>query len=407
VTPRASVWIPSYNHASYLPAAIESVLGQTLTDLELVIADDGSSDGSLEIAERYGAAHPDRITVLTHPGHANRGCAATGNLARSRLTGRFMLGLASDDMLYPDALERQVTILERNPDVGLVYGYAHLVDDGGRRVPGVRTFGVDLTRGGRFVERLVQGNQVPAITVMLRRECLLDAGEEDATLVYSDWELWVRAAAHWDVRFNPRPLAMYRVHGRNTGINIARATNLERSREVTAVLRDRAERVGGRLADPRVRAALDLQLAFQSFAAGDGPSAVASLRSAFERDPSLARDPRWLGDWLRERLLDSLLPADRDDFGSWATATIAAAVAPRAARRFQCEAAAAEHEARAIRLALDGRPTAARSAAVTAIGRSPRRLGDRRLLTLIADSFVGGAPANGLRVAKRRLLGHR
>lgn len=405
--PLVTVWMPSYNHADYLPAAIESVLEQTLDESELVIADDGSRDGSLEIAERYAAAHPDRISVLTHPGHANRGVGPTGNLARSRPRGRFMLGLASDDMLYPDALERQVEILERHADAGFVYGYAHLVDDQGRRLPGVRAFGVDLTRRGRFVERLVQGNQIPAMTVMLRRECVLDAGDEDPSLAYSDWELWVRAAAHWDVRFNPRPVAMYRVHGANTGINIDRGTNLQRSLQVTNALRERAPRIGGRLAGARVRATLELQLGFQSFALGDLAQAEAGVGAAFDRDPSLADDARWLGDWLSARLLDPLLPEDAQDFAAWFTSAVLPSLRPDAARRFRRDAKAAEHEVRAIRLAGAGHGARAGRAAVAAIGRSPRRLADRRLLTVLVDSPARGSLGRGLRTAKRRVAGYR
>jgi glycosyltransferase involved in cell wall biosynthesis len=64
--PRVSVLIPSYNHARFLPAAIDSALGQTFPDVEVIVADDGSSDGSLEVAERYAAAHPSRVRVPIH-----------------------------------------------------------------------------------------------------------------------------------------------------------------------------------------------------------------------------------------------------------------------------------------------------------------------------------------------------
>ena len=80
--PTVSICIPSYNHAPYLPAAIESALGQTYRDLEVVIVDDGSTDDSLEIARAYERREPERVRVLTHPGHVNRGTAATANLAR-------------------------------------------------------------------------------------------------------------------------------------------------------------------------------------------------------------------------------------------------------------------------------------------------------------------------------------
>ena len=102
--PRVSVCIPSYNHAPYLPAAIESVLGQTFADFELVIVDDGSTDNSLEVAETYAARHPSKVRVHTHPGRLNRGISETVNLAYRLTRGEFWMGVPSDDVLHPDKL---------------------------------------------------------------------------------------------------------------------------------------------------------------------------------------------------------------------------------------------------------------------------------------------------------------
>src|SRR3954465_12690440 len=99
MAPLVSVVMLSYNHAPYLPAAIESVLGQTVEDLELVIGEDGATDGSLDIARHYAEADS-RVRVLTHPGHENRGIGATVNLVRGATSGSYQLGLPSDDMLY-------------------------------------------------------------------------------------------------------------------------------------------------------------------------------------------------------------------------------------------------------------------------------------------------------------------
>src|SRR5436305_575955 len=85
-------------------------------------------------------------------------------------------------------------------------------------------------------------------------ENLEQVGEEHPRLVYGDWERQARAAAHWEVGFIPRAMASCRVHGRNTSIDVPRETMVERQLDVTMVLRDRAVAVGGRLAEPRVRA---------------------------------------------------------------------------------------------------------------------------------------------------------
>src|SRR5947208_8738167 len=102
--PIVSVCIASYNHAHYLPAALDSILSQTLQDFEVVVVDDGSSDQSLLILQDY-AARDRRIRVFTHPGHSNRGIAASWNLAFEQSTGQFLTWIGSDDAIYPENLE--------------------------------------------------------------------------------------------------------------------------------------------------------------------------------------------------------------------------------------------------------------------------------------------------------------
>jgi alpha-1,3-rhamnosyltransferase len=409
MAPLVSVVMASYNHAPYLSAAIESVRAQTLESLELVVVDDGSTDGSVDIATRYAEADP-RVLVLTHPDQAHRGIGESANLARSATRGRYLFGLPSDDVLLSDTLERGVAFLEGHPDVGWVYGYADLIDAQGRRIEQegrrgrqVVRFGTDLTGGGRIVERLVQWNSIPAMTVMWRRECRDQTGEEHPSLVYSDWELQTRAAAHWEVAFIPRVLALYRVHGANTSLDVARETRVARQLEVTKVLRERAPSVGGRLAEPRIRAALELQMGYLRFAAGE-QGAEADLRAAFERDASLAGDARWLSDWLWARPLDELLLGKGPDFARWFDGAVRALLEPPAARTMRREAGAVRAQARAIRLARAGRLVGAGSSVLVAWALSPRRLRDRRLTSVLLDAAVRTRAGSTARRARRRLL---
>jgi hypothetical protein len=240
---------------------------------------------------------------------------------------------------------------------------------------------------------------------MFRRDCLDQAGEHDPALAYQDWELFVRAAAHWEVGFIPRALAEYRIHSTNVSLGVSRATNVERALEVTSVLRERAPRVGGRLAEPRVRATIELQMCFLCFAGGDVPVAQTALEAAFAHDPSLAGDGRWLADWLWSRELDDLLPEDGPDFVPWLAARALPRLDAAAARVFRREVAAVEAGARALRLARAGRSAAAFRSALAAGVRSPRRVRDRRLGAVLLDSSAPAA--RSVRFAKRNLLRHR
>jgi glycosyltransferase involved in cell wall biosynthesis len=114
VRPAVSVVLPSYNNAAYLPAAIESVLGQTLTDLELIVVDDGSSDSSADVAAAY-ARQDSRVRVLTRPRDPSLisgASAANAGIAEAR--GAFIARMDSDDIALSNRLERQLAHLESN-----------------------------------------------------------------------------------------------------------------------------------------------------------------------------------------------------------------------------------------------------------------------------------------------------
>lgn len=303
--PVVSVCIPSYNHEQWLGRAIESVLEQSFRDLEIVVVDDGSPDGSLEIARVYERRHPELVRVLTHPGGARRGIGATLNLAIGASRGEYWSALPSDDEFLPDKLAVEVDFLRSHPDVGFVYGYADLIDERGNLL-GDR-FGIDISSDSRTpLESLIERNAIPAMTVLARRELAQDVGGVDERQAYNDWTLWVKLAAHAGVGFLPRPLARYRLHGANTGIRIDRERNVERALEVALGLQEGAANIGGSLTEARPRALIDLQVGFLRFCQGDLGPARENVRRGFQRDRALGADPRYIGGWLRRRQLEDL-----------------------------------------------------------------------------------------------------
>jgi glycosyltransferase involved in cell wall biosynthesis len=110
-----------HNGAEFLEDAIASVLGQTSPDWELVVADDGSTDGSREIARRHAAADG-RVRLVAHPDRGNHGTGATRNLGLSASRGTFVGFLDADDVWEPTKVAEQVAILEQHPEVAMVYG---------------------------------------------------------------------------------------------------------------------------------------------------------------------------------------------------------------------------------------------------------------------------------------------
>jgi glycosyltransferase involved in cell wall biosynthesis len=120
--PLVSVVIIFYNGEAFLAEAIESVLAQTYDHWELLLVDDGSTDGSTWIARRYANQHSESVRYLEHEGHVNRGMSPTRNLGLRHVRGTYVAFLDADDVWLPNKLTEQVEILESRPNVALVYG---------------------------------------------------------------------------------------------------------------------------------------------------------------------------------------------------------------------------------------------------------------------------------------------
>jgi len=201
--PKVSVIIPAYNCERTIAATVDSVLAQTYRDFELIVVDDGSTDGTAAILRGYGS----RLTYVYQP---NRERAAARNNGIRHATGEYLAFLDADDAWLPHKLERQVEALDRNPHAGLVYSQAYRVDDSGRPLPGVVGRGSAARR--IFSDLVLYKAIVPTATATVRACCLEQVGSFDESLIYlEDWELWLRLSLAYDVLFIAEPLARYRV----------------------------------------------------------------------------------------------------------------------------------------------------------------------------------------------------
>lgn len=121
--PRVSVITIFLNAEKFIGESIESVLTQTYDNWELLLVDDGSTDGSTEIALRYAEKYsPGKIRYLHHEGHQNRGMSASRNLGISNAKGEYVGLLDADDIWLPQKLEQQTAILDSHPEAAMVYG---------------------------------------------------------------------------------------------------------------------------------------------------------------------------------------------------------------------------------------------------------------------------------------------
>ena len=111
-----------FNGERFIQEAIDSVFGQTFSNWELLLVDDGSTDRTTAICQRYAEEHPDKVFYLEHPGHENRGMSASRNLGVRNARGRYISFIDSDDVWLPHKLDEQLSILAEHPEAVMLYG---------------------------------------------------------------------------------------------------------------------------------------------------------------------------------------------------------------------------------------------------------------------------------------------
>ena len=200
-----SVLIPAYNAERHIADSLASIEKQTLCDIEVVVIDDGSVDGTLRRVARFAGSLD--LTVLRQ---ANGGPAAARNAGIRKARGRYCAFLDADDIMLPERLAAQVALLEAEPDLGLAHTDLMTFDDERGIIHRTRR-AFSEPCGGMVIDRLLLDNFITTSTVMAPREKLVEAGLfGEARRLSEDFELWLRMAARWKVGFIDRPLVQYR-----------------------------------------------------------------------------------------------------------------------------------------------------------------------------------------------------
>ena len=212
--PRATAAIVAYNRADFLPDAIESVLGQTYRDLELVVVDDGSTDGTEEAVAPYES----RVRYVRQE---HQGKAVARNTAVDLAEGDVIAFCDSDDCWVPDRLERQLQVLDEHPDAGMVHGQIDLVDDFLQPLPELtsahHTLLARAHRRGASYASYADNCRCFSSTIIVRRDVFDAVGRYDKELLIEDYDFYLRLVRDFPVEFMNGPaLARYRVHDGQT-----------------------------------------------------------------------------------------------------------------------------------------------------------------------------------------------
>lgn len=206
--PLVSVYITNYNYGNYIAQSIESVLSQSMQDFELLIIDDGSTDDSKNIIEKY--RDDSKVSIIYQQ---NKGLNVTNNIAMRASTGKYIMRLDADDYLKVDALEIMSEIMENDPQLGLVFPDYYYIDENSN-ITGLEVrhnFDKDVS---------LYDQPAHGACTMIRLENLKILGGYNESFTCQDgYDLWIKFIMHYKVTNISKPLFYYRRHGNNLTVN--------------------------------------------------------------------------------------------------------------------------------------------------------------------------------------------
>lgn len=195
-----SIVTPSYNKGSFIEGTILSVMNQTYPHIEHIVVDGGSTDGTVDILQKYD-------NVITWVSEPDKGQSDAVNKGWRRAHGQIVAYLNADDTYMPRAVETVVNFLNDNPDVGMVYGECNIIDECGEIIGKYPAEEFDM--GKMLCARCV----VPQPAAFIRREVLDDVGYLDTGLdMAMDYDLWIRIGLKFKVAFILQVLASFRLY---------------------------------------------------------------------------------------------------------------------------------------------------------------------------------------------------
>lgn len=205
--PMVSVIVPAYNHEKYIEQCLNSIIGQTYPNIEIIVINDGSTDGTLLGINKFKD-----VKNLKIINQQNIGLCKTLNVGIDLAKGKYIAIVASDDYWIANKIEKQVFFMEKYPEFGMCCAKAYEFTED-QNIVGVAGL-VNNVSELRF-ENLINGNKIAALTVLIKKDVLLKVGYFDENLYMEDWDMWLRISNKYKIGFLDEFVAYYRRHSTN------------------------------------------------------------------------------------------------------------------------------------------------------------------------------------------------
>lgn len=290
--PRVSIVIPTYNREQHVAVAVASILNQSYRDFEVLVIDDGSTDDTPRLFERFLTAPRLRYVRLER----NGGISAARNTGVELATGDYIGFLDSDDAAYSDRLARQVAVLDRQPEIAIVGGQTDLIDRGGNPLvldPARLSPFTILPAADLWIRwRALYNSPFATSTVMVRAAVLREHALRFQSRYDSaeDYLLWSEVLEHGRGVNLPEPLILYRLHE----AQVTRTNAEFQTRSALAIAAGNLLRLGVHIDDPHylmmLRRFIEGGLTYDHLVAKQGPDVAGRTLVDIARNWSLILD---------------------------------------------------------------------------------------------------------------------
>ncbi len=226
--PLVTVICLCYNHHEFVEEAINSVLNQTYDNIQIIVVDDGSTDGSPNFLEEFCALKNLELHLLSE----NCGNCKAFNQGFAKAKGKYIIDFATDDVMLPERIEHQVRFFENKGEkVGVIYSNCELIDKDNNHLGYHHSLESDqkLMPSGDVFSELLQRYFIAAPSMMMKTDVLHDLGGYDESLAYEDFDFWIRSSRHYHYAYQHEVLTKIRKLNSSLGHQVYRPGDLQAS----------------------------------------------------------------------------------------------------------------------------------------------------------------------------------